>query len=174
MLLVPSVFEDPPGVIRWMLNAAGDFGATATFISDARKHDQSTVDHVGLLIGALISYARPFRERDDDTRQASTHEKYFLDLATDLGADLMLHAAVLRARDKLIAHSAVPLHSVSRAPKMNSRRVRAFEFPSAKFAKLAIGLDLDRLNRAALTMKLTCMFMLAEINPPPRERRYSR
>jgi hypothetical protein len=56
-----AAFQDPPEASGWILTAARDFGATANFIRDARKHNQSSVDHIGLLVGALVTYARPFR-----------------------------------------------------------------------------------------------------------------
>jgi hypothetical protein len=171
LLLVPSVFEDRADTVRWTLNAARDFGAAAALIADARRHDPASVDYIGFLIGALISYSRPFRYRKDaDTPQAATRNRYLLDLGTDLGVDLTLHITTLRMRDRLIARSVDPPGQATlRSLKINEPRLRAFEFPNQKLARLAVGLDLDRVTSMAQSMRLACIFLLAEVNPqPPR------
>ena len=67
-----------------------------------------------VLIGVLMSYARPFRDRDDsDTRRADMRNRYLLDLGTDLGVDLTLHATALGMRDRLIARSIEPVVTVA-------------------------------------------------------------
>jgi hypothetical protein len=109
VLLLSSVFEDRADTARWTVNAARDFGIAAAFIADARKHDPTSIEYIGLLIGVLISYARPFRDRDDaDTRRTDMRNRYLLDLGTDLGVDLTLHATTLGMRDRLIARSTEP------------------------------------------------------------------
>jgi hypothetical protein len=169
VLLLSSVFEDRADTARWTVNAARDFGTAAAFIADARKHDPTSIDYIGLLIGVLISYSRPFRERDDaDTRRTDMRNRYLLDLGTDLGVDLTLHATALGMRDRLIARSTEPLgQATHRTPELHNLRLRSFEFPNQKLARLAVGLDLDRVTSMAQSMRLACAFLLAEINPPP-------
>ena len=166
MLLLPSAFKDPTHAIGWILSAARDFGTAANFIRDARKHDQSSVDHIGLLIGALITYARPFREHADDaTRQAARRQRCLLDLAIDLGVDLALHASILRMRDRLVAQSAVPItHDIDRTPEIRNLRVRAFDFPNHTIAALAVRMDFDPVIAMTRSMQLACVFLLAEAN----------
>jgi hypothetical protein len=170
MLLLPSAFQDPPEASGWILTAARDFGTTANFIRDARKLDQSSVDHIGLLVGALVTYARPFRERADDaTRRAARRQRCLLDLATDLGVDLALHAAVLRMRDRLVAQAAVPtIHAIDRTPEIPSLRVRVFEFPNHTIAELAVKMDFEQVISLTKSMQLACVFLLAEVNCVPR------
>ena len=93
--------------------------------------------------------------------------RYLLDLGTDLGVDLTLHATTLGMRDRLIARSTVPPgQATHRTPELHSLRLRSFEFPNQKLASLAVGLDLDRVTSMARSMRLACVFLLAEINPP--------
>jgi hypothetical protein len=169
VLLLPGVFEDREDTATWTANAARDFGTAAAFIADARKCDPTSIDYIGVLIGVLISYARPFRDRDDsDTRRADMRNRYLLDLGTDLGVDLTLHATALGMRDRLIARSIEPPGlATHRTLELNNLRLRSFEFPNQKLARLAVGLDLDRVLSMAQSMRLACVFLLAEINPPP-------
>jgi hypothetical protein len=167
LLLLPRPIEDPPGAICWTLHAATDFSTAANFIRDAKTHDRSTADYVGLLIGALVSYARPFCEYNaTQNPRVSACKHYLLGLATDLGADLQMHATALRARDKLIARSIVkPGRLIDRTPKVNTLRLKTRQLSHQSLTILAARLDLEGLHRVAGCMQLACLFLLADINP---------
>ncbi len=92
-----------------------------------------------------------------------------LALATDLGVDLALHAAVLRMRDRLVAQAACPRsttstghlkYPASRSPASSNSRIT--QSPSS-LSKM----DFEQVISMTKSMQLACVFLLAEVNPPP-------
>src|SRR5262249_14709915 len=111
------------------------------------------------VIGALIFYSRPFTERADPAvNQRSDQRQCFLSLATDLGADLRLHARLLQTRDKVIALSEI-VHS-----PLAHVNARLFNYPDPRFVRLTRNLNRDAFRRLARSMRVACALFQAEID----------
>jgi len=134
------------------LEAAINFGHAAA------KHPAGSAANSGAVLGALMTYSRPFTERADSAvNQTPAQRRCFLSLAADLGADLRLHGILLQMRDGVIALS----DSVSsQVPRFDARR---FEYPDVRVGRITRALNPGEFCRLAASMRLACNFFQAEI-----------
>src|SRR4051812_11695467 len=87
----------------WTLSAANDFSTAGDFLRKLRKCKRDSAQYMGFLLGAVIAYARPFTDIASRTfNQQPEQKQCFMGIATDLGADIGVHANILLARDRLI------------------------------------------------------------------------
>jgi hypothetical protein len=120
------------------------------------------------MLGAVIAYARPFTDSVRLTfRQQPEQRKCFMGIAADLGANTAMHAAILLARDQLIALSDPWGAANSRASEAHPS-LRRFVYPNPGCARIVARLDLCDFDRIAVLMRLACVFFLAEVTPAPR------
>jgi hypothetical protein len=164
---LPHSFRNPPAARSWTLCAARDFSATISFIRHAHSHTRLSADHVGSLIGAVISYARPFKNHEAGIGQHPDPKRCFMDLAIDLGADLALHGSILETSRRLIARASPPAFYPAKNLSERPVRVHCFDFPDVECDSIARRYDLDSFVGIARLMRLACVFLLAEIDPAP-------
>jgi hypothetical protein len=142
----------------WSGHACRDLQVAAGFLREAGKHRTRSVGYSAALLGALISYSRPFTERSDPSvNQTAAERSCFLSLAADLGADLRLHARLLQMRDEIIALSdfvSVPV------VRLHARR---FRYPDPRLACVTRGVNLPAWRRLAASMQVACSFFQAEM-----------
>jgi hypothetical protein len=169
----PSVsVASPQQALVRLLNSTRDFAAAVGFIKRARQYDQSTIEHVALFLGALISYSRPFKDRDGCTvGETLGQSPIFLAVATDLGADLKLHAKIVGLSLHAIARSEPLSGPLQRAANFCNSRIHSFSFPDQSGVKLARQLDLEAFERVSNLMRLACVFTLSDIGDPQRRHR---
>jgi hypothetical protein len=170
---LPRSIPHPPATRNWVLLAARDFGATLALINNARRHSTCSAEHVGSLIAAVISYARPFSERADLEGDLPLDPKRcFLDLALDLGASLPLHRSLMLTGKRIIAQSQpraiYPPRSATEGSKI---RICLFDFPDIRWGSVTDGLELGAFVNITRLMRLACVFLLAEIDPAPLRHR---
>jgi hypothetical protein len=147
----------------WSLTAAGDFFTASDFLRKVRKCKRGSAEHMGLLLGAVIAYARPFTDMVSRTfNQLPEHRQCFMGLAADLGADIGVHANILLAREKLVVMS----DSCGTVPGGSSgpqRRWRKFAYPNPRCARVLELIESRDFGRNAGLMRLACVFFLAEV-----------
>jgi hypothetical protein len=141
----------------WSTYAARDLNVVVSYLRQADTQRRCCAEHSASVLGALISYSRPFTERADRRfEQQPAQRQCYLSLAADLGADLQLHSILLQARDELLALSDIEF---SPAAQLSARR---FRHPDPRLARVTRTVPLDRFRRLAQTMWLTCGFFEAE------------
>jgi hypothetical protein len=160
---------DPRQALVRLLNSTRDFAAAVSFIKRAKQYDGSTIEHAALYLGALICYSRPFRARDgfeiDETLDQSP---VFLAVATDIGADLELHATVVGLSIQAMACTEPLCETMQRAANASKCKVLSFSFPYQFAPTFPKQLDLEAFERIANLMRLACVFTLSEIADPKR------
>src|SRR3569833_892594 len=98
---LPAPEGDP-----WSKYAARDLDVVCHYLHQAHKQRKCCAEHSASVLGALIYYSRPFTERANPHIDQYPGERHcFMSLAADLGADLLLHSCLLRARDEALALS---------------------------------------------------------------------
>jgi len=145
---------NPQQALVRLLNSTPDFAATVDFIRRARQYRRSTVEHVALLLGALISYSRPFK---DHAGCALGQIPVFAALATDLGADLQLHAGIVRLSIQALA-SQYPSHpfALPEIPELfgdlaeNARFRAAYETILHRLHEIGAARTIEELNAGTL------------------------
>ena len=147
--------EDP----LWSSLAARDLEVASGFLRESGKHRRGSVAYSAAILGALISYSRPFTERPDAVlNQNAAERRCFLSLAADLGADLRLHGMLLQMRDEIIALSDIVSVPVVRV------HARRFKYPDPRRARITAALNLSAWRRLAASMQVACRFFQAEMN----------
>jgi len=156
--LLQKRMAHPPEGELWSRHAARDLAVAGGFLRELGKHRTASISYSAALLGALISYSRPFTERADPSFNQDVSGRHcFLAIAADLGADLRLHAKLLQMRDELIALSDVvslPAH------RLNARR---FKYPDPHFARLTRSLDCADFRKLISEMHVACHFFHAEM-----------
>jgi hypothetical protein len=167
-VIVPS----PQQALVRLLSSTRDFAAAIGFIKRAGQYDPATIEHVALFLGALISYSRPFKDRDGCTAgEPLGQSPVFLAVATDLGADLQLHTRIVGLSLQAIARSEPLSEPMQRAANLCNSKIHSFSFPGRTGPTLARQLDLGAFERVANLMRLACVFTLSEIGDPERRHR---
>jgi hypothetical protein len=83
---LPSHRIDPQKTLSRVLNSSSNFAAAIAFLGHAKNYDRYSVEYTALLLGALVSYARPFKDGEGSVLGRALHEiPIFLDAAVDLG-----------------------------------------------------------------------------------------
>lgn len=147
----------------WTLSAASDFFTASDFLRKLRKCKRDSAEHMGLLLGAVIAYARPFTDVAGYTfNQPREQRQCFMGLAADLGADISVHTNILLAREKLIVLSDA-CGDVPGGISGRKRRWRKFVYPNVRCARVLDQIDSRDVSRNAGLMRLACVFFLAEV-----------
>lgn len=151
--LLLKISVPPVPAELWSRRAARDLQAAIHFVYVAGKNRANAAVHAGALLGALISYSRPFTERADPAMNPTpAQHKCFLGLAADLGADLLLHGKLLRVRDEVMALS--DLVSLPE-PRLNARR---FKSSDSGVTRITRSLNQVEFCRLATSMRVACDF----------------
>jgi hypothetical protein len=146
-------------VTLWSDCAVRDLDVVIHYLRQASHQRRCCAEYSASVLGALISYSRPFTERPHPAVNPPAHERRcFLSLAADLGADLRLHRILLQARDEVIALSEL-VHS-----PMARFRSRCFIHPDPRLSRIIRQLELDRFRALAGIMRVACRFFGAEMN----------
>jgi len=160
------IAPNPQQSLVRLLNSTPDFAAAVDFVSRARRCRQSTIKHAALLLGALLSYSRPFKDHDGC---ALSQIPVFGALATDLGADLQLHVRIVRLSMQALA-SSQRLY-MQAAGNHSSCKLQSYWLADRLGPTLAGQLDLEAFERIANLMRVACVLTLAEIGDPHRRHR---
>jgi hypothetical protein len=149
----------PPESGLWSKYAARDLDVVVHYLRQADKQRRGCAERSASVLGALISYSRPFTEcGNPQLEQYPGERRCFLSLAADLGADLHVHSILLQARDQAMALSEiVPMPPV----QLSARR---FKYPDPGLARITRNLDLDDFRRLTVTMRIACLFFGAEMD----------
>jgi hypothetical protein len=143
---------------QWSRHAVRDLEVANGFLCDLGKHRRNSVGYAVALLGALLSYSRPFTERADPAmNQNVTERRCFMALAADLGADLILHGMLLQMRDQIMALSDIV--SVP-AARLNAR---SFRYPDPRLMQITRSLNQTDFRRLTGSMRVACTFFRAEI-----------
>jgi hypothetical protein len=160
---------DPRQALVRLLNSTRDFAAAIGFIKRAREYDRSTIEHAALYLGALICYSRPFRPRDGrELGETLNQSPVFLAVATDVGADLELHATVVGLSLQALECTEPLSETMQGAANASNCNVLSFSFPDRSAPTVPKQLDLEAFERIANLMRLACVFTLSEIADPKR------
>jgi hypothetical protein len=146
-------WRDPP----WSRHALRDLDIAFGYLRESERHRRRSVPYSAAVLGALLSYSRPFTERADAAlNQTPGERRCLMSLAADLGADLLMHASLLQLRDEIIA-----LSDIVRVPaaRVSARR---FKFPNPRLASITHCIDLGRFRKLAASMRVACVFFQAE------------
>jgi len=160
---------DPRQALVRLLDSTRDFAAAVGFIKRAKQYDRSTIDHAALYLGALICYSRPFRARDGlELDETLNQSPVFWAVATDIGADLELHATVVGLSIQAMACTEPLCETMQRAANVSTCKVLSFSFPYRFAPTFPKQLDLEAFERIANLMRLACVFTVSEIADPKR------
>lgn len=141
----------------WATLAARDLEVAGGLLRESGKHRKTSAGYSAVMLGALLSYSRPFTEGPDPAvNQNAAERSCFLSLAADLGADLRLHAQLLQMRDEIIA-----LSDLVKVPAV-SLHTRRFKHPDPRFVRVTGTLNLAAARRLAATMQIACSIFQAE------------
>jgi hypothetical protein len=144
---------------QWSRCALRDLEVAIGFLRDLRKHRRNSVGYAVALLGALLSYSRPFTERAEPAvNQNVAERRCFLALAADLGADLHLHGMLLQMRDQIMALSDVVSLPAARL------KARSFRYPDPRLVCITQNLSHADFERLAGSMQVACTFFRAEID----------
>ena len=155
----------PQRTLGRLLNSCRDFDAAIDFLGRARIHDRAARD--AMLLGALISYSHPFKDRDHPLLGRPLNQlPVFLDAAADLGVNLELHVRLLQLRAHAVG-SSPPLTAPLRPSASSSNAgTHRFSFASPLGHCLAQQLERQAFERIAHLMRLACVFTLKQIAHP--------
>jgi hypothetical protein len=141
---------DRPTTLSRLLNSSRDFAAA--------------VEYTALLLAGLVSYSRPFTDRDGSVLGPTLHEiPIFLDVAGDLGADLEIHAKIMQLSARAITGAQTAVPPAERSDGTSTLRVHRFSFPHPFGHLLLDHLDVRAFQQIANLMRLACVFTLTEI-----------
>jgi hypothetical protein len=147
-----------PPLRLWSDHAVRDLDVVVHYLRQAAHQRRCCAEHSASVLGALISYGRPFTDRAHPAVNPHPRERRcFLSLAADLGADLRLHETLLQARDEVIALSDVVHSPVTR---LSARR---FLHPDPRLSRLTRNLELARFRTLADSMRVACRFFELEM-----------
>jgi hypothetical protein len=165
LLKTPRRYPQEAG--GWSLSAAADFSSTVDFLRKQAKCPPDTAEHMGVLLGAVIAYARPFTDSATQAfNQSPDRMECFMGIAADLGANPGVHSSILLAREELLFLS--DSWGASCRASASLRRMRRFAYPNPSCARIMSRIDLGDFKRAAILMRLACVFFLAELMPVGR------
>jgi hypothetical protein len=157
----------PQRTLARLLNSSRDFAAAGDCLKRARTYDRSGIEYAALLLGALVSYSRPFKDRGDSAPDRSLDLlPVFLDAAVDLGVDLELHIKLVRLGIKALGGSQPVAAPVQRAASLSKVKILRFSLPHPLRHLLAEQLELEAFGRIANLMRLACVFTLTQIAQP--------
>jgi hypothetical protein len=157
----------PQRALARLLNSARDFAVAVDFIKRAKHYDRAAIEHAALVLGGLISYSRPFKDRDgSELRDTLGQIPIFLDVATDLGVDLELHERIIRLSALAIACSEPLSEPLRRAASLSNSKVHRFSVSPRSGHPLTGQLDLDAFEHISNLMRLACVLILAEMGDP--------
>jgi hypothetical protein len=162
LLKTPRRYPSEAG--GWPLSAAADFLSAVDFLRKEEKCRPDTAEHMGVLLGAVIAYARPFTDSASQAfNQHPDQKECFMGIAADLGSNPDVHSAILLAREELLVLS--DSWGASCRASGSHRRMRRFAYPNPHCAGIMSRIDLGDFRRAAILMRLACVLFLAEVTP---------
>jgi hypothetical protein len=157
----------PQQTLGRLLNSSRDFAAAVDFLRRARAYDRSAIEHSALVLGALVSYSRPFKDRGGPVLGRPLDRlPVFLDAAVDLGVDLELHTKIIRLSIQAIGGSRPLPAPVQRAANPDKVEIHRFSFPNPLGHLLAQQLELEAFSHTSNLMRLACVFTLTQIAQP--------
>jgi hypothetical protein len=168
----PATVAYPQRALARLLNSSRDFAVAVDFIRRAKRYDRAAIEHAALFLGGLISYSRPFRDRHGGELGYTLRQiPMFLDVATDLGVDLVLHERIIGLSVRAIACSEPLSEPVRRAAHRSNLNVHQFSVSPRSGHLLTGELDLDAFEHISNLMRLACVLILAETGDPDRRYR---
>jgi hypothetical protein len=157
----------PQQTLGRLLNSSRDFAAAVDFLKRARAYDRSGLEYNALLLGALVSYSRPFKDRGGPVLGRPLDRlPAFLDAAVDLGVDLELHTRIVRLSVRAIGGSQPVAAPVQRAANPGNVEIQRFSFPNPLRYLLSQQLELEAFSHISHLMRLACVFTLMQIAQP--------
>jgi hypothetical protein len=157
----------PHRTLGRLLNSCGDFAAAVEFVGRARACGRADIEYDALVLGALVSYSRPFKEADDPILGRPLDQlPAFLDAAVDLGVDLELHLELLELGTRAIGSSKPVTAAVRRSASRGNQRTHRFSFPNPLGHVLAQQLAPGPFEHISHLMRLACVFTLRQIARP--------
>jgi hypothetical protein len=144
-----------------------DFAQAGAFITAARQHSVSKIEHEALLLSAIICYARPFGPNEKAVKGGEMHSDPTLDLSLaefEDDDDLELHNRVILLRNKAVAHAEFSLNPIRLVADRGG-------FGDAAVAAMVYSvwdvrherLDLFRFQRIAKEMQSRCVIAVHAI-----------
>jgi hypothetical protein len=160
----PSNTVDLPKTLSRLLNSSRDFAAAVDFLQRARNYDRAAIEYTALLLGALISYARPFKDRQGSSLGRPLHEiPIFLDAAVDLGVDLELHLKILQLSTQASGDSQTTVVANRHGGSQRDMQIHRFSFPYPSGHLLEDQLDVGAFEQISNLMRLACIFAITEL-----------
>jgi hypothetical protein len=157
----------PQQTLGRLLNSLHDFATAVDFLRRARAYDRFSIERDALLLGALVSYSRPFKHRGGPVPGRPLDQlPVFLDAAVDLGVDLELHVKLVKLSAQAIAGSQPVAAPVQRTTNLGNVKIQRFSFPNPLGHLLAQQLELEAFSHISNLMRLACVFTLTQIARP--------
>jgi hypothetical protein len=143
--------------------SSGDFEKAGEFIKAAREQVVGAIAYEGLLLSAIVWYARPFSNNEmPNEKHPKTDPKVVLDLPQILGADKDFHSKIVRLRNKAVAHAEFEHYPVDPIPDAESAKIMPGLGLISKTWNVADeGIDLNVFARVADRLRLACNTLLS-------------
>ena len=155
----------PQRTLGRLLNSSQEFAAAVELVARARAC-RADLEYDALVLGALISYSRPFKDTGDPLLGPPLDQlPAFLATAVDLGVDLALHLELLRLGTRAI-DSAKPVTATVQRTSRSNLGIHRFSFPNPLGHVLAQQLPPEPLEHISHLMRLACVFTLRQIARP--------
>ena len=153
--------EEQRNTLRRTHIAAYDFQRAVEFIEAGGKHGIETLEHEGLLVAAVVHYARPFSNNEERSKKVLPSDRSIaVDAAKELGADHALHERILVIRNKAVAHAEWEYYPTDRIPDAGSGRGIAMQ--SQRWHIVNERINLDAFARIAAHMRRLCQNRVAD------------
>jgi len=140
-----------------------DFEDAARFIEAAKRHDLASDEHEGLLLAALIHYARPFSRNEVDPNAAADVRLEIrggVDAVLKTAGELTLHQRIINLRNKAVAHAESefnPMKILPKPPRDPAAGVTYLMTSSRRWHAVQENIDLDEFGRIVEAMRAYCM-----------------
>jgi hypothetical protein len=153
----------PANILLWLEFTVRDLDTAAGYLRNCEQNRRDSVVGASALIGALLSYARPFTERSNPSLNPLPEQQHrFLELAAQLGADLRVHAALMQVRADVVALSErVPVVSAN-PTEPSGASLRRFNYPDPNIDRVMESIDLRAFAEVVQAMRRGCEAWLAE------------
>lgn len=144
--------------------SARDFEDAGRFITAAKRHGLASDEHEGLLVAALIHYARPFSRNEVDP-DAPADERLEIrggiEVVLKTEGERKLHERIIKLRNKVVAHAESEFNPMQIMPNPVSKNPRAgvtfLMTMSRRWHPVEENIDLDDFGRIVEAMRAYCM-----------------